>query len=71
MLSTEAQAYRQEVKDLMDAGQARDAMAMEVKDVRQAAAAGSGDATKYNKATQQMLQKGKDEGYIPEKRTGQ
>ncbi len=57
--------YRQGIKDMIDGGQMRDAMATEVRDVRRASKVVSGDATKYNSAMQQMLKTGKEEGNIP------
>ena len=64
----ESAQYRAEVQDLITQGRMRDAMAMEIRDVRRAAQSVSGDRTKYNPAVQQMLEYAKQQGYVPPKR---
>jgi|GEM_PF-4768536 len=51
----EGALYRSEIKDLIDGGQMRNAMAREIVDVRRAAVLGGGSATKYNGAIREML----------------
>jgi hypothetical protein len=54
--------YRKQIGEMVNSGDAqkvRNAYATEVKDVRRAAGEVSGDATKYNKAMQQMLEDAK------------
>ena len=61
----EGQEYRQKIREMVDSGKMRDAMAEEIRDVRRAAKEGSGDASKYNKAMQQMLDSAKENGHVP------
>ncbi|KZN49757.1 hypothetical protein N476_18365 [Pseudoalteromonas luteoviolacea H33] len=56
--SAPSQAYKAEVKSLIDSGQMRKAMAMEIKDVR------SQFGRKYNQATREMLDYAKKEGFL-------
>ena len=65
---TDAAAYRKEIAEKIDQGKMRDAMAQEVKDVKRAAKEGSSDATKYNRAMQEMLDYAKREGFVPTKK---
>jgi hypothetical protein len=60
--------YRKQIGDMVNSGdpkQVRNAYATEVRDVRRAAGEVSGDATKYNQATQKMLDKAKDQKLLP------
>lgn len=59
--------YRAEVKELLDAGRMRDAMAKEIKDVRRAADVVSGKPTKYNEAIQEMLEYSKKMEWLNKK----
>jgi hypothetical protein len=56
--------YRAEIKELIQQGRMRDAMAKEIRDVRTAAQEGSGDATKYSQGIQQMLNYAKSNGWL-------
>lgn len=56
--------YRAEVERLINDGRMRDAMALEVNDVRRAAREVSGDQTKYNEALQEMLDYSRDQGWL-------
>lgn len=56
--SAAAQAYRQQIKELIDAGRMRDAMAVEIKDVRRLF------GTKYIPAIREMLDYAKNAGYL-------
>ena len=60
----EAIEYRAEIKDLINKGRIRDAMAREIIDVRNAAQLGSGILTKYNKAIKMMLKYAKIMGWL-------
>ena len=51
----EGALYRNEIKQLIENGNMRGAMAREIWDVRRAAVQGGGTATKYNGATREML----------------
>ena len=59
--------YRAEVKELLDAGRMRDAMAKEIKDARRAAGVVSGKPTKYNEAVQEMLEYSKKMEWLNKK----
>ncbi|MDB4614609.1 hypothetical protein OAH18_02860, partial [bacterium] len=59
--------YRAETREMIENGQYRDAMAREIHDVRRAATVGSGDATKYNQATREMLDYARSSGQLPAK----
>ncbi len=48
--------YRSDIEDLLNQGKVREAMAIEIRDVRRAALEGSGDLRKYNAALKEMLQ---------------
>lgn len=61
----EANAYRREIKGMIDGGDMRKAMATEIKDVRRAAQEVSGDQTKYNGAMREMMDYSRSKGYIP------
>lgn len=56
--SSAAQAYRSNIRGLINQGKLRDAMAIEIRDVRRIS------GTKYNKAVQDMLKYSKDAGYL-------
>ncbi|MCW4463815.1 LysM peptidoglycan-binding domain-containing protein [Sphingomonas sp. BT-65] len=56
--------YRSELKDLIDAGNVRGAMAREVWDIRRAAVQGGGSASKYNRAVQEMLDYSYGKGWL-------
>lgn len=58
------QQYRQRLKDMIDDGRMRDAMATEVRDVRKAAQFVSANMRKYNQAMQQMLDYAKGKGWL-------
>jgi len=60
----ESAQYRAEIKEMVDQGDMRGAMATEIRDVRRAAAAGSGDRTKYNEAIREMLEYAKSKGWL-------
>jgi len=62
--STEAIEYRKELKDMIDNGQMRDAMAREIRDVRRVATEVAGQPRKYNEAMREMLEYAKDAGYL-------
>lgn len=63
--------YRAETADMISQGRYRDAMAREIRDVRNAAAKASGDRTKYNEAVKEMLEYARSSGQLPaNKRTG-
>lgn len=53
--SLDAILYRDEVKKLLDSGNMRGALAMEVRDVRRVAVEGNGSIRKYNSAMREML----------------
>ena len=60
--------YRKQIGEMVNSGdpqKVRDAYAIEVKDIRRAAREVSGDATKYNKATQEMLEDAKKRKLLP------
>ncbi len=59
--------YRAETAQMIQDGKYRDAMAREIRDVRRAAQQVSGDATKYNKPIQQMLDYARSSGQLPPK----
>ncbi|MBV6498764.1 MAG: hypothetical protein CJBNEKGG_00992 [Prosthecobacter sp.] len=63
--SHEANAYRGEIKSMIDGGDMRKAMATEIRDVRRAAQEVSGDRTKYNGAMREMMNYSRSKGYIP------
>jgi hypothetical protein len=56
--SRQAQEYRDKIQSLIESGNTRDAMAQEVKDVRNIA------GSKYNKALQEMLDYAKKSNYL-------
>lgn len=56
--------YRDNLKEMIDQGRNRNAMAMEIWDVKRAAREGSGDSTKYNDAIREMLNYAKDSGFL-------
>lgn len=58
------QQYRQLLKDMIDDGRMRDAMATEVRDVRKAAQFVSANMRKYNQAMQQMLDYAKGKNWL-------
>jgi len=60
-----ADAYRTEIKGMIDSGDMRKAMATEIRDVRRAAQQVSGDKTKYNGAMREMMDYSRSSGYIP------
>ncbi|HET9334861.1 MAG TPA: hypothetical protein VFO12_00475 [Sphingomicrobium sp.] len=51
----EGALYRSEIKQLIEGGRMRDAMAIEIRDVRRTAVQGGGSITKYNPAIREML----------------
>lgn len=53
-----ADSYRQGIKSLVDSGKMRDAMAVEIRDIRGLFGA------KYNSAINEMLEYGKNAGYL-------
>jgi hypothetical protein len=57
--------YRAQTANMLNQGRYRDAMAREIWDVRQAAAQGSGDSTKYNEAIGEMLDYTRSSGQLP------
>lgn len=59
--SSAARAYRKEVKDMIDNGNIRDAMAKEIWDVKKAT------GKKYNSGLTEALDYAKSKGYIPRK----
>jgi len=59
-------AYRAEVQQMIDAGNMRGAMAMEIRDVRRVASE-SGQPRKYNVAMQEMLAYSKCQGCLVKK----
>lgn len=61
--------YRRKVRRMIRAGKKREAMAIEVRDVRRAAQEVSGDRRKYNHAIKEMLEYAKDEGIIQRTRS--
>ncbi|WP_447895922.1 hypothetical protein [Vreelandella sp. GE22] len=56
--------YRAEVGHLIQEGRVRDAMALEIRDVRRAAYEVSGSRVKYNRAVQEMLEYSRNNGLI-------
>ena len=56
--------YRSEVKQLIDAGNMRGAMAKEILDIRRVSVQSSGSTTKYNSATREMLEYTYSKGYL-------
>ncbi|WP_169742166.1 hypothetical protein [Arenimonas malthae] len=56
--------YRSEVKQLIDAGNMRGAMAMEIRDVRRVSVQSAGTTTKYNAAIREMLDYAYGRGYL-------
>ncbi|NAO98519.1 hypothetical protein FRY77_21210 [Halomonas sp. MG34] len=56
--------YRAEVGQLIQEGRMRDAMALEIRDVRRAAYDVSGNRMKYNRAVQEMLEYSRNNGLI-------
>ena len=56
--------YRADIENLLNKGQVRKAMAIEIRDVRRAALQGSGDIRKYNQAVREMLEYARSIGYI-------
>lgn len=56
--------YRSEVKQLIDAGNMRGAMAKEIWDIRRVSVQSSGSTTKYNPATREMLDYAYGKGYL-------
>lgn len=58
-------AYRSHIEDLLNQGKVREAMAIEIRDVRRAALEGSGDMRKYNSAMREMLEYAREIGYVP------
>jgi hypothetical protein len=58
-------AYRSHIEDLLGQGKVREAMAIEINDVRRAAMQGSGDLRKYNDGIREMLQYARGIGYVP------
>lgn len=56
--SKAAQAYREEIKQMINNGNMRGAMAREIKDVRRFS------GTKYNSAIKEMLNYSKNAGYL-------
>ena len=56
--------YREQLKEMIDDGRMRDAMATEVRDVRAAALEVSNNMKKYNEAMQQMLDYAKGMGWL-------
>lgn len=61
----EFRAQQGELWNSGDPAKMRQAMANEVKDLRNAAREGSGDATKYNEGVQEMLRKAKENEVLP------
>jgi hypothetical protein len=59
---SDASAYRAELKELIDAGRMRDAMAVEIRDIRRIA------GSKYNEAIEEMLAYAKQAGFLPKPR---
>ena len=62
----EFRAQQGELWNSGDPAKMRQAMANEIKDVRNAASKGSEDATKYNEGVQEMLKKAKNNGVLPD-----
>jgi RHS repeat-associated protein len=58
-------AYRAQTADMINQGNYRGAMAREIRDVRGAAARGSGDRTKYNEAIGEMPDYSRSSGQLP------
>jgi hypothetical protein len=56
--------YRSEVKQLIDAGNMRSAMAKEIWDIRRVSVQSSGSTTKYNPATREMLDYAYGKSYL-------
>ena len=56
--------YRTEVKQLIDSGNIRGAMAKEILDIRRVSVLSSGTTTKYNAATREMLDYAYGKGYL-------
>ncbi|MGV1803778.1 DUF4150 domain-containing protein [Agrobacterium vitis] len=68
--SAEAKEWRKAQQELIDAGQYRDALAMDIRDVRRIAQEG-GDIRKYNQATRELLAYYKclqEHGWLPGKK---
>jgi hypothetical protein len=59
--------YRAQVGELMQHGRVRDAMAMEIRDVRRAVVTGGRPISTYNPAIQDMLWYMRDRGFLPGK----
>jgi len=69
--SLEAQEWRKAQQELINSGRYRDALAMDIRDVRRIAEEG-GDITKYNEATRELLAYYKclrDHGWLPGKKS--
>jgi len=62
--SLDAILYRSEVKQLIDGGNMRGAMAMEIRDIRRVAVDGGGSIRKYNPATREMLDYAYGKGWL-------
>lgn len=58
-------AYRSHIEVLLGQGKVREAMVIEINDVRRAAMQGSGDLRKYNDGIREMLQYARGIGYVP------
>ena len=56
--------YRSHIEDLLNQGRVREAMAIEIRDVRRAALEGSGDMRKYNNALKEMLENARSIGFV-------
>ncbi len=59
--------YRAKTAEMVKDGKYREAMAREIRDVRRAASEVSGNRTKYNKATKEMLNYAREGGQLPKK----
>jgi RHS repeat-associated protein len=66
--SKPATKWKSETADMVANGEYRKAMCREIRDVRRAAHEASGDRTKYNQATQEMLDYARSSGQLPEKK---
>jgi filamentous hemagglutinin len=60
--------YAKETKKMISEGRYRDAMAREVKDIRNASQKGSGNRKKYNACIKEMLKYAKRMGHLPPKK---
>jgi hypothetical protein len=63
----DAVEYRSEIREMIESGRMRDAMATEIKDVRRAAKLVSGNQKKYNEAIREMLEYSKKMEWLNKK----